>query len=310
MPSDTGSPSVSVNPSQAPSVSINPTQIPTGSPVTPSPTDTPTKNPSEAPTDTPTKKPLTDSPVTDAPTADELTDSPVTPVPTKSPVTDKPTVDKKELFLLLLLLKLALLDYVKDLVWSSSAWSSSSSSWSGDSWDKPDTPPTPPSGKAGKSGSTGESGSKAFKGKGGKASSTKGSSTTAPSSSQGDTPAPPADGDELGTVPEFGVMAEALLAIMAEELQSLGAFRIRSEMLDMGGERRLRTLEAVDVNGIKAKFMKRVQTTFHGRRDLEMVLGAGVDMIGAFQDILADNKDVFESEDMEAVEAKLESLLN
>ena len=194
-------------------------------------------------------------------------------------------------------MKLAFLDYLKDLVWSSSAWSSSSSSWSGDSWDKPDTPP---SGKAGKSGSTGESGSKAFKGKGGK-----GSSTKAPSSSQGDTPASPADGDELG----FALL-EAMAQVMANP-EFLEAMQfIQRGIADAMGDRRLRTLEAVDVNGIKAKFMKRIQTTYNGRRDLEMVLGARVGMMGAFQDILADNRDVFESHDMEAVEAKLESLLN
>ena len=164
----------------------------------------------------------------------------------------------------------------------------------------PDTPPTPPSGKAGKSGSTGESGSKAFKGKGGK-----GSSTKAPSSSQGDTPASPADGDELG----FALL-EAMAQVMANP-EFLEAMQfIQRGIADAMGDRRLRTLEAVDVNGIKAKFMKRIQTTFNGRRDLKMMLGAGVGMMGAFEDILADNKDVFESEDMEAVEAKLESLLN
>ena len=90
----------------------------------------------------------------------------------------------------------------------------------------------------------------------------------------------------------------------------IGQLLVMLNSVGVGGVRRRRSLEAVNVNGIKAKFMKRIQSTFNGRRDLEMMLGAGVGMMGAFQEILNDSKNLFESEDMEAVEAKLKSMLS
>ena len=212
----------------------------------------------------------------------------------------------------MLLLKLAFLDYLHDLIWKSST----TSSWSGDSWDKPtvpdtpDTPPTPPSGKSGKSGTkTGSKGSKSgFNGgKAGKSGSNGGKGSTA--SSQ-DTPAATDAGADLGS---FGasngrIEEPAPMSDGADDGEAL-IEELLTLIANMGGARR-RTLEAVDVNGIKAKFMKRIQTTFNGRRDLDMMIGASAGMAGSFQDVLLDNKNVFESEDMDAVEAKLESLLN
>ena len=155
----------------------------------------------------------------------------------------------------------------------------------------PDTLPSSPSGKAGKMSKA--KGSKA--GKGGRG--TTGSLPVAP---EGD--ADGAGATDLGSVYSDTADEGALLIT-----QLLARFN----SMGVGGDRRRRSLEAVDVSGIKAKFMKRIQTTFNGRRDLEMMLGgAGVGMMGAFQEILDDNKNLFESEDMEAVEAKLESMLN
>ena len=178
----------------------------------------------------------------------------------------------------------------------------------------PDTLPSSPSGKAGKMSKA--KGSKA--GNGGKG-------VTKASSSLDDSPAVPEGGDAgttLGGAWQDSAGNDGAVNPVQIEKNSVsdpadeGAL-IVAQLLAMlnsmgvGEDRRLRRLEAVDVNGIKAKFMKRIQTTFNGRRDLEMMLGgAGVGMMGAFQEILDDNKNLFESEDMEAVEAKLESMLN
>jgi hypothetical protein len=155
-------------------------------------------------------------------------------------------VDKEELLLLLLLLKLAFLDYLHDSIWKSS----STTVWSGDSWDN-------------------------IK----------------------DAPVEIEKNSASDTADDGAVLIGQLLVM----LNSVGVGGVR---------RRRRSLEAVNVNGIKAKFMKRIQSTFNGRRDLEMMLGAGVGMMGAFQEILNDSKNLFESEDMEAVEAKLKSMLS
>ena len=164
----------------------------------------------------------------------------------------------------------------------------------------PDTLPSSPSGKAGKMSKA--KGSKT--GKGGKG--TTKASPAVPGLGMGlaDATLGGTDGTlvqiEKNSASDNSDEGAILIAQLLAMLNSMGVV----------GDRR-RSLEAVDVNGIKAKFMKRIQTTFNGRRDLEMMLGgAGVGMMGAFQEILDDNKNLFESEDMEAVEAKLESMLN
>ena len=183
-------------------------------------------------------------------------------------------------------------------MWSGDSWDEPTTTvWSGDSWDSP-------SSKAGKMSKA--KGSKA--GKGGKGTAGIPAGATGIPAPQGDageglgadyTPVAIEKNSASDTTADEGALLIAQLLAM---LNSMGIG---------GGNRRRRSLEAVDVNGIKAKFMKRIQTTFNGRRDLEMMLGgAGVGMMGAFQEILDDNKNLFESEDMEAVEAKLESMLN
>ena len=185
----------------------------------------------------------------------------------------------------------------------------------------PDTLPSSPSGKAGKMSKA--KGSKA--GKGGKGTSTK-ASPAAPGLGGADS-APffvaeaglgaSAPKVNLVGTPDYaaGTGAVAIEKNSASDNSNEGALLIAQLLamlnsMGVGGDLHRRSLEAVDVNGIKAKFMKRIQSTFNGRRDLEMMLGAGVGMMGAFQEILNDNKHLFESADMEAVEAKLESMLN